>query len=419
MKFLHTADLHLDSPLRGLARYEGAPVEAIRGATRRALENLVALALQEQVNFVLIAGDIYDGDWKDYNTGLFFARQMSRLREGGIPVFIISGNHDAASQITRQLRLPDNVTLFQGKKPATCRLEPIGVAIHGHGYAQREVTENLALDYPAALPGFVNVGMLHTSLNGREGHAAYAPCSLDDLRSKGYDYWALGHVHTRETLSQAPWVIYPGNIQGRHIHEDGERGCLLVEGDGHHLQTPRFYPLDVVRWRFCRIDASPLSRPEEVIEKCRLELQAAMDEAGERLLAVRVAITGATPAHAALWRDPERWENEIRQIANDTGDGQIWIEKVRIETRLPIDIETLRGEDSPLGSLLRSLQQLRTNETALGELIPVLGDLQAKLPAEAVREFGLDLRDPAWIEAAVADVEQILLARLSGEEGEA
>lgn len=419
MKFLHAADLHLDSPLRGLSRYEGAPAEAIRAATRRAMENLVALALREQVDFVLISGDIYDVDWKDYNTGLFFARQMTELRKAGIPVFLISGNHDAASQITRQLRLPDNVTVFQGKKPSTHRLEDLGVAIHGHGYAQREVSDNLVLDYPAAVPGFVNIGMLHTSLDGREGHAAYAPCSLDDLRGKGYDYWALGHVHTRETLSEAPWIAYPGNIQGRHIHEDGARGCLLVEGESGRLSAPRFCPLDVVRWHICRIDATPFARADEIIDAFRQQISEEIDDAGDRLLAVRVVVTGASHAHAALWRNPEQWENDIRQVANDAGSGQAWVEKVKLETRPPVDLDALRAEDTPLGSLLRALQGLRADEAALAELAPVLSDLQAKLPDEARRELGLDLRDPRWLADAVGDVEQILLARLSREEGEA
>jgi len=419
MKFLHAADLHLDSPLRGLSKYEGAPETAIRTATRRALENLVALAVREQVDFVLIAGDIYDGDWKDYNTGLFFAGQMTELRKAAIPVFLISGNHDAASQITRQLRLPDNVTVFQGKKPATHRLESLGAAIHGHGYAQREVSDNLALDYPAAVPGFLNIGMLHTSLNGREGHAAYAPCTLDDLRSKGYDYWALGHVHTRETLSEAPWIAYPGNIQGRHIHEDGARGCLLVEGEAGRLSAPRFCPLDVVRWSVCRIDATTLARPEEIIDAFHQQVLDELGKVDDRLLAVRVIVTGASPSHAALWRHPERWEGEIRQVGNDAGGGQVWIEKVKLETRPPVDLDALRAEDTPLGSLLRSLQGLRGDEAALAALAAELGDLQAKLPAEAVREFGLDLRDPQWLADAVGDVEQILLARLSHEEDEA
>jgi DNA repair exonuclease SbcCD nuclease subunit len=186
LKFLHAADVHLDSPLRGLERYPGAPVEEIRAATRRAFENLVALAVEEEVGFVLLAGDLYDGDWKDYNTGLFFAAQMARLEEAGIRAFLIAGNHDAASQITRVLRPPANVKVFSTKRPETEILEDLGVAIHGQGFAQISVSEDLSAGYPRAVPHLFNIGMLHTSLDGRPGHASYAPCTVDGLRSRGY-----------------------------------------------------------------------------------------------------------------------------------------------------------------------------------------------------------------------------------------
>ncbi|HEX2224620.1 MAG TPA: DNA repair exonuclease, partial [Thermoanaerobaculia bacterium] len=205
LKFLHASDVHLDSPLRGLERYDGAPAEEIRGATRRALANLVDLALAEEVAFVLLAGDLYDGDWKDYNTGLFFAAQMRRLEEVGTPVFVISGNHDAASQITRVLRPPDNVTVFSTRKAETVEIKGLEVALHGQGFATGTATENLAAAYPPARPHFFNVGLLHTSLDGRPGHATYAPCTVDGLRARGYQYWALGHVHARELASRDPW----------------------------------------------------------------------------------------------------------------------------------------------------------------------------------------------------------------------
>ncbi|MCU0723068.1 MAG: DNA repair exonuclease, partial [Planctomycetes bacterium] len=231
-KFVHAADVHLDSPLRGLERYETAPAEALRNASRRALENLVRLALDEGAAFVLLAGDLYDGDWRDYNTGLFFTRQVARLREGGVPVFLAAGNHDAHSRITKALRLPDNAHVFSSKKPETRRLEALGVAVHGQSYAAPEVKDNLAAGFPDALPGLFNVGLLHTALDGRPGHAPYAPCTVDQLRSKGYRYWALGHVHQAEEVSRSPHVVFPGCVQGRHARETGPKGCRLVAVDG-------------------------------------------------------------------------------------------------------------------------------------------------------------------------------------------
>lgn len=227
-KFLHTADLHLDSPLVGLARYPGAPAEQLRAATRQALVALVDLAVREEISFVLIAGDLYDGDWKDYNTGLFFAHQMSRLNKSGIRVYIVAGNHDAASQMTRTLRLPENVTIFPIRRPCTEVLNDLRVALHGQGFPTSAVTADLAAGYPPALPHLFNIGVLHTSVTGRPGHETYAPCTLEGLLSKGYQYWALGHVHQREVLHQDPWVVFPGNLQGRHIRETGPKGCALV-----------------------------------------------------------------------------------------------------------------------------------------------------------------------------------------------
>ena len=231
MKFLHAADIHLDSALHGLERYEGAPVEEIRSATRRAFDNLIELAIDEEVAFVLLAGDLYDGDWKDYNTGLYFVERMRRLHDAGIRVFIVAGNHDAASQITKHLRLPDNVTLFSTRQPERVVLEDLDVAIHGQGFATRAVTDDLSQAYPQGDPQRFNIGLLHTCLDGKPGHEPYAPCSIAGLRSKGYQYWALGHVHKREEVSQDPWIVFPGNIQGRHIRESGPKGCTLVTVD--------------------------------------------------------------------------------------------------------------------------------------------------------------------------------------------
>ena len=186
MKFLHAADIHLDSPLRGLDRYEGAPVDEIRNATRRALENLVALAIDEEVDFVILAGDLFDGDWPDFNTGLFFVRQMARLGEKDISVYAVRGNHDAENRFTRKLPWPKNVHFFSSRKPESFPLDGVDVVLHGQSFANRDVQDDLAAAYPSAAPGKINIGVLHTSLDGRVGHASYAPTRLDVLRSRGY-----------------------------------------------------------------------------------------------------------------------------------------------------------------------------------------------------------------------------------------
>ena len=259
MRFLHASDLHIDSPLRGLDRYEGAPVARLRTATRAALERLVDMAIAERVDFVLFAGDIYDRDWQDFHTGLFFREQLVRLDRANIRVFIVQGNHDAQGVITRQLILPPNVTVFSSRTAQTFRIDELAVAIHGRSFPDRAVGEDLVPSYLEPVPDFFNIGMLHTSLNGRVGHDTYAPTDLATLLAKGYDYWALGHVHAREVVSEAPRVVFPGNLQGRKADETGPKGCELVTVQAGWIEA-EFVALDVVRWNKLVVSLDGLDR---------------------------------------------------------------------------------------------------------------------------------------------------------------
>ena len=231
-RFFHAADIHLDSPLTGLAGIEGRVAERIRSAPRAAFEALVECAIQDQVDFVVIAGDLYDGTWRDYKTGLFFSEQMGRLNQAGIPVVILYGNHDAESQITRPLTLPDNVRVFGTRKAETFQFGKLNVALHGWSYREKAVNDNMVPGYPSPVKGAFNIGVLHTALGGMGEHANYAPCSLPELVAKGYNYWALGHVHQGQVLNERPHVVFPGNLQGRHVRETGPKGACLVTVEG-------------------------------------------------------------------------------------------------------------------------------------------------------------------------------------------
>ncbi len=416
MKFLHSADIHLDSPLRGLERYEGAPAAELRGATRRALENLVKLAIDERVAFVLIAGDVYDGDWRDYNTGLFFLRQMTRLRDAGIPVFFIRGNHDAASQITKELSLPDNVREFSTRKPTTITMDDLGVAIHGQSFPSRSVTEDLSAGYPLPLKGLINIGLLHTSADGREGHEDYAPCTVTGLLSKHYDYWALGHVHQHEVISQDPWIVFSGNIQGRHARETGVKGCTLVTAMDGRVSLVEHRPLDVVRWEVCPVDASQASDTGEVLERVRQALLSKSDNAEGRLLATRIVVSGACGAHSALSHQYERFAAECRAMANDIGTSQVWVEKVRLLTCAETTMDRLAERSDPLTDLLRFIRYLKADDAELDQLLAGFKDLKQKLPIEAISgPDAMDL-DQQTCSRLLDEAEQILLPLLLEQE---
>ncbi|HEY1067448.1 MAG TPA: DNA repair exonuclease [Pirellulales bacterium] len=420
VKFLHAADIHLDSPLRGLERYPGAPVEQIRQATRRALANLVDLALAEKVAFVLIAGDVYDGDWDDYHTGLHFAAEMARLREANIPVVLISGNHDAQSKMTRVLRLPTNVKRLSVDVPETIRFDDHDVAIHGQSFATQAVDVDLSAGYPIADRGRRNIGLLHTSADGRPGHEPYAPCSVSQLKKKGYDYWALGHIHKREVLAEGPWVAFPGNIQGRHIRETGPKGCLLVEIDdaGVCKIQPRW--LDVLRWEVCRVDATDAPDAEAVLGLVDERLRETLAAAENRLVAVRMEIFGRTPAHAELTAEPLRWTNEVRSTAVQIGRERAWIEKVSLAVRPVYDADAAALSDGPLAELFSLLTELQKSDEKLSELGKELGDLKRRLPAE-LREGprALALDSPGELRGLLDEVGQMLVKQLTTREGRA
>jgi len=416
-RFIHTADIHLDSPLKGLEAHEDAPIEEIRGATRRSFDNLIDLAIEEGVDFVLIAGDLYDGDWKDYNTGLYFANRMGRLDKAGIKVFIVSGNHDAASQITKAMPLPDNVTIFEHKKPESIKLDDLGVIINGQSYSTKATTENLAAGYPQYDSGYFNIGMLHTSLTGRENHLNYAPCSLDELKSKGYDYWALGHVHKREVVSDDPFIIFPGNIQGRHIKETGAKGATLVTVEDGRITEVEERELDVLRWAICEVDLSECETTESVYDAVRSAFEEELNNADGKTLAVRLILIGKCHVHANLLDRTAQWTEEFRGITASLGN--VWLEKVKFKTSRRVSLEEIVGEDTPIAGLIGSIQKLELDGERLNELVPELATLKAKLPAEIYSSEDPFLETSAEnIKELRAEVQEMLISKLLQHEGE-
>ena len=386
--FLHCADIHLDSPLRGLAAQDGNAPRMIRTACRRAFETLVEDAIDDHAAFVVIAGDLYDGDWRDCNTGLFFIQQMGKLNSEGIEVYLAYGNHDAESQITRRLTLPGNVHVFPADHAETFIHEPTGVALHGRSFATRDVTENLVPSYPAPFPGTFNIGVLHTGLGGSRGHANYAPCTLDDLAATTYDYWALGHVHKAEVVCRNPWVVFPGNIQGRHIRETGPKGYARVTvSEGAVDIAP--VAVDVVRWAHVNVDLTGCADHDEALARMRRRIEnAEAHEADGRLIACRVELTGRTELSGSLVTRENELLQEARAMALGLGEDRAWIERVVVSTDMSggteIDDEKLRdiadlmagaGDDPDLLELLRK----------------DFSRLAAKLPAEITRNPGTDL----------------------------
>ncbi len=411
--FIHGADVHLDSPLRGLSRYESAPAESIRDACRRAFENMVELAIEEKVAFVLLAGDLYDGDWKDYSTGIFLSQQMGRLGRHNIPVFTVLGNHDASNRMTKALDIPANMKIFSSRKVETVKLDDLSVAIHGRSFGTQHVDENLAAGFPFADKGVFNIGLLHTSLNGREGHAAYAPCTIDDLYSKGYQYWALGHIHKEEFVSKSPWIVFPGCIQGRHIRETGAKGCMLVSVEDNAVKKVEKIPLDVLRWVLCPVDVTDVVEMREMLERARKAIDKELVLAEGRPVSMRIRFEGATRISDEPAAYPEQFEQQIKALAAEIAGDDLWIERVENAVTGKLDLDSMLSDNSAFGQLLKEILSTSGDSDEVIGLGEVIADIRRKVPSEA---FGADsllnLNENQTIERLLEEAKQMLVGRL-------
>ncbi len=413
MKFIHAADLHIDSPMRGLDSYEGAPVALLRGATRRALMGLVDLALREQVDLVVLAGDIFDRELGDFSAALFFREQMIRLTGAGIRVFVVKGNHDAEGQISK--RLPDvpGVHVFSAHHAEVIDLPYLGVAVHGKSFPERVVSVDLVPSYQDAIAGRFNIGVLHTSLTGRPGHDPYAPTDVPTLVAKNYDYFALGHIHAREVVREAnPRIVFPGNLQGRHVGETGSKGCELVTVEGNAVISAEHVSLDVVRWHALALDATGLDSVTALATRFQEACQAATQGALDRLHAVRVTVQGESALAALEAREPGSIAAAVQAATQDFVGADLWIESVQLRLRSPLDRQAAAQRPDAVGEVIRLVDELLADDEALRAWM--LGNLD-KLPNLPPELADMDPGKLALdqLRAFLADAETTVLSKLS------
>lgn len=344
-------------------------------ATRTAFANLVDKAIEERVDFVVIAGDVYDGEWRDNAIGLFFNRQIARLDRAQIPVFVLKGNHDADSVVTKSVTLPASVRQFATRNPSSFRLDTLKVALHGQGFTDRATTDNLALAYPAPEPGWFNIGVLHTSLTGRPPHDNYSPCSVQDLVSRGYDYWALGHVHEFEIVSRDPAIVFPGNLQGRSVRETGPRGAVLVTVTDGQVSTIERLIVDDARWHEVQVDLACLEGLPDLWRSVEVALAPLVEAAEGRPIAARVRLSGASPLVPWLLANRTSASDEV-QAAGHRASAEFWLEKV--EFRLHADAQPIHTSGAlDIGSLIAEAAE-DPEFAALAQQL--LGEISARLP---------------------------------------
>jgi len=394
LRFIHAADLHLDSPFRGLANTSTKLRDELQAATLGAFARVVDHTIESNADFLLLAGDLYDSKDRSLRALVAFRRQMERLAERDISVYIVHGNHDPLNGWGSEFQLPPNVTTFTGK-PAT---EPVIrrgkeiARVTGISYARERVTENLASSMKPDSDSPYSVGLLHANVAGQTGHADYAPVTLDELSSSGFDYWALGHVHTRSILAQEPaTVVYPGNPQGRNPREPGPRGCLQVDinrnGDAHLS----FVETNLARWTHLEIPIQTHTRMDALVDALLEEGRTAAASFRGPTVA-RCTLRGSGSLHSDLQRDgmAEELSEQLRTV--------LPVESLRIATGPVLDFESLTRTETLVADFLkladRALEDPELRKKLSDSLEPLFRRRDMTLPDD------VKLRE--WMERATA-----------------
>ena len=428
-RFIHAADLHLDSPLDHLRSLDAQTATRVAAASRRSVETIVTTAIERDVSALVIAGDLFDGPVRDASSALWIDSQFRKLDDAGIEVVLIRGNHDSLSNASRSVKWSRGVQEL-GARATSHVIESCGLAVHGQSFGARAVLENIAASYPEAFDGYFNVGLLHTSLNGTSGHDTYAPTSIDVLEGRGFDYWALGHIHQRTPASLSPrcWIGFSGNTQGRHVRESGPKGCNLVHVQNRAITNVEFIETDTVRWFDIELNISELDSLSDLAQRageaCERYSQVSSgtgefslgqfnlsqanpkhanlkqdsiepnyseqqnsfqgnaqhrrSESSARHIAIRLRLTGAAPLHAALAGSTTRQHVAEAISAQLREMGSIWLETIKFQTHAPTVRQQLGDCELPLGTLQEIVKDIHSEPNLQKQLMKSLEDLGRK-----------------------------------------
>ena len=412
-RFVHTADIHLDSPLRSLALRDPDLAGLLGDATRQAFANIVDLCLDEAVDALMIAGDLYDGDQTSMKTALFLAAQLRRLDEAGIRTFIVRGNHDAESRITRELVVPESVKIFGGRGEAVTPDRSDGgipVAIHGVSFRHPHAPESLVPKFRRPVAGAFNIGLLHTSLGGSREHDDYAPCGVSELVGTDFDYWCLGHIHKRAVHNENPHIVMPGMPQGRDIGEAGPKTVTLVHIADDRSVDCQERAANVAQFERVRVDLDGVDEWREMAERLGASLASARAAVDADHLVARVELAGGTALNWRLRREAELVEAEGRHRAA----GNVWIEKIEIATAEPGGADVTAGA---VGELANTMRGAAASAEFRAAASGVMEEIEGALPPEARRALGGDAAEhAATLDALIDEGCETVLAHLRGGE---
>lgn len=369
--FIHAADLHLDSPFASLARESVDIASKMRSATFTAFENIIEICIEKKVDFLLIAGDVYDGEDRSLRAQVRFRDGLKKLSDAGINSFVVHGNHDPVGIWSTTLEWPERAYIFSDELNSVHarRGDELLAVIQGISYPKRNEKRNLARIFNRTDDPVFQIGLLHANVGTNTGHEPYAPCTLDDLKKAGMDYWALGHVHEKKILSDnAPVVLYPGNTQGRSIREAGEKGCYLVNVDDHNNIETQFLPTHAIRWEVLEIPSGDLLTEQDLINslehRCR-EISENYKNSGNSEnyastpVIVRFLITGRGPLLNVLMNPAT--VSDLLDITREAGVSCapfVWVEQLKIQMSPELDFDAIMKQEDFPGELFRFSEEL-------------------------------------------------------------
>jgi DNA repair exonuclease SbcCD nuclease subunit len=382
--FIHAADLHLDSPFKGLSRAPQAVRHRLRESTFASFRRIADIAVREKADFVVLAGDLYDAADRSLRAQLRLQRILTELStEAGIRVFAVHGNHDPESGRQARLEWPPGVHVF-GSADVECvearRRDGVLVAhVYGISYPSAAVTDNLALRFERKEGAPFHLALLHGNVDGNPFHDNYAPCKLSDLLHAGFDYWALGHVHDRRVLHTYPHVVYPGNIQGRSMRETGPKGVYVVRVSEAGEISLSFRDTADVLWMETAVSIEGADREQQLKERLLQAVEEVRSAAGGRPVVLRMRIEGRGALHQALLRDDwtDEWLEELRDWLG-TPDGQdnwVWPESIMVRTAAAADWSQSAEEDGFVGELVRRGMRLSDSPDECGAWVDDALDL--------------------------------------------
>jgi DNA repair exonuclease SbcCD nuclease subunit len=386
IRFVHASDLHLDATFGGVDASDDKVAGALERSTLEAFDRVIQLCIDRGVDFLVIAGDLYNSVNHSLRAELAFQQGMRRLSDADIAAFIVRGNHDPADGWSAGLELPESVVVFptdRVERHEVAREGKVLCAVYGRSFATSQVTDNLALGFQRGANDPYAVGVLHSNVGQREGWDNYAPSSVDDLRAAGMDYWALGHVHVAGRVMDNPPALYPGSTQGLNPTEEGPRGCYVVHLDEDGA-IEEFVETASVRWRSLSIESSDVQGIDDLRTALELACVGIRESSAGLPVIVRLELTGRTAVHADLGRPGVLADlvADLRQDQLDL-DPWIWVDRILDRTRPMIDLDVILAEEGLRGDLARIARDLAQDPVEAGRFLEdVLAPVQFALAAQ-------------------------------------